>query len=138
MNGREVERVNSFKFFGVIIDNKLNFRDHIGSICLKVSKWIAIFRSLNFLLPIYFYFTLQHYSYSFYILYFDVGCCLFNLLLFSHIDKINNKIGWLISLTYTNQPLFSSSSPFSFSFFLFELWRGEKDETEPVPSPGKW
>ena len=91
LNGREVERVNSFKFLGVFIANKLNFRDHIGSIYLKVSRSIAILRSMNFfplyiLVTLYYSIIYPHYIYGIFIW---GTVCSTSLLSLTGIDKKN-------------------------------------------------
>ena len=45
----KIERVKYFKFLGVLIDDKVNFSNHIEYICLKVSVSIGILNKLNFL-----------------------------------------------------------------------------------------
>ena len=42
INGINIERVYVTKFLGVLIDHKLNWKDHINHICNKVSRNIAI------------------------------------------------------------------------------------------------
>ena len=42
MNWQEISEVETTKFLGVIIDNRLNWKHHIDSICNKVSKDIGI------------------------------------------------------------------------------------------------
>ena len=42
-----IERVNNAKFLGVIIDSALSWKDHITTLCKKVSKHIGIFNKIN-------------------------------------------------------------------------------------------
>ena len=42
MNHQEISEVNSTKFLGVMIDNQLNWKNHLDHICTKVSKNIGI------------------------------------------------------------------------------------------------
>ena len=42
MNSQEISEVETTKFLGIIIDNRLNWKHHIDSICNKVSKNIGI------------------------------------------------------------------------------------------------
>ena len=42
MNRKEISEVESIKFHGINIDNRLNWKHHIDSICNKVSKNIGI------------------------------------------------------------------------------------------------
>ena len=43
----QVEYVNSIKYLGVIIDNKLIFKDHIDYLCKKISKKIGVLRKVR-------------------------------------------------------------------------------------------
>ena len=42
MNNREISEVKSTKFLGVLINNQLNWKNHLDHICTKVSKNIGI------------------------------------------------------------------------------------------------
>ena len=42
MNNHEISEVKSIKFLGVLIDNQLNWKNHLDHICTKVSKNIGI------------------------------------------------------------------------------------------------
>ena len=42
MNHQEISEVNSTKFLGIIINNQLNWKNHLDHICTKVSKNIGI------------------------------------------------------------------------------------------------
>ena len=42
MNRQKISEVETTKFLGVIIDNRLNWKHHIDSICNKVSNNIGI------------------------------------------------------------------------------------------------
>ena len=58
-----IEKVDNFKFLGVIIDNKLRFDCHIDSVTLKLSRVLGTFKRLNFLPPYILrmlYFSLVH------------------------------------------------------------------------------
>ena len=46
---KKIEQVSNFKFLGVFIDDKFNFRIHIDSICTRLSKVSGTLRRLNFL-----------------------------------------------------------------------------------------
>jgi len=50
INGELIKRVDSFRFLGVIIDDRLSWRQHIAHIRRKVSKSIGILRSARLLL----------------------------------------------------------------------------------------
>ena len=43
INGFEIEQTHSYKYLGVIIDDKLKWRDHITFICRKISKFSGLF-----------------------------------------------------------------------------------------------
>ena len=51
LNGSEIQFECHGKFLGIIIDTKLNHRQHIHSICNKVSKSIGIFYKLKNIFP---------------------------------------------------------------------------------------
>ena len=42
LSGQAIEEVSKIKFLGVILDNKLNFKEHISFVCKKLSKCIGI------------------------------------------------------------------------------------------------
>jgi Txe/YoeB family toxin of Txe-Axe toxin-antitoxin module len=42
LSGFAIEEVTNIKFLGVVLDNKLNFKEHLSYICKKVSKCIGI------------------------------------------------------------------------------------------------
>ena len=44
----KVKKVNFTKFFGVYIDDKLTWKDHISNVYKKTSMCIAIFNKANF------------------------------------------------------------------------------------------
>jgi len=50
IDGVLIETVNKTKFLGVIIDNKLSWKEHITYICNKISKGIGIVRKVKDLL----------------------------------------------------------------------------------------
>lgn len=52
MNGNEIERVNEFKYLGVIIDSRLNMKAHVEYICKKVAKKIGFLARISRKLPI--------------------------------------------------------------------------------------
>ena len=43
MNHQEISEVNSTKFLGVIINNQLNWKNHLDHLCTKVSKILILF-----------------------------------------------------------------------------------------------
>ena len=69
MNRQEISEVETTKFLGVIIDNRLNWKHHIDSICNKVSKNIGIILTArrvfnkNTLLSLYYSFIYPYFTY---------------------------------------------------------------------------
>ena len=51
INKIPINRVNSTKYLGVLIDEKLNWKYHIDDLCLSLRKFIGIFYKLSFKLP---------------------------------------------------------------------------------------
>ena len=51
VNGTRIERVKSFKFLGLVINENLDWNDHIKSISMKISRAIGILNKLKFYLP---------------------------------------------------------------------------------------
>ena len=47
IDGIEIDTVNHTQFLGVIIDNKINWSDHIKYICNKISKSIGIIKKVK-------------------------------------------------------------------------------------------
>ena len=52
LNGSEIQFLCHIKFLRIIIDTKLNHKQHIHSICNKVSKSIRIFYNLKNIFPL--------------------------------------------------------------------------------------
>jgi hypothetical protein len=69
LSGLAIEEVTNIKFLGVVLDNKLNFSDHISYVCKKVSKGIGIlykarpFINHKGLMTLYNSFLLPYFSY---------------------------------------------------------------------------
>ena len=51
LNNIQVERVSHQKHQGIILDEKLNFKEHIDSTILKVNRGIAVIKKLRYSLP---------------------------------------------------------------------------------------
>ena len=49
LDGNKIERVNMFKFLGIIIDDRLLFRDHVIYTSAKLSRTLGILRKLYYL-----------------------------------------------------------------------------------------
>lgn len=75
IDGTEVEKVNSFKYLGVIVDDQLKFNEHIDYLCKKISKKLGFLRRCsNFLthwskLTVFNTIVLPHFSYASTVLY---------------------------------------------------------------------
>ena len=52
INSCKIPLVKSTKFLGIIIDNKLSWKEHIGSLCTKVRQGIDAINRLNDILPL--------------------------------------------------------------------------------------
>ena len=42
IDGQDIAEVTSSTFLGVIIDNKLNWRDHVSFVCRKVARGLGV------------------------------------------------------------------------------------------------
>ena len=51
IDDRTVERVWSFKFLGVVVNDTLTWVDHIDMVCKKVSRGLNLLRRLSWFLP---------------------------------------------------------------------------------------
>ena len=51
VNNEEIKTVENLKLLGVTIDSKLNFSDHISSICKRASQRIGVLMRLRNLIP---------------------------------------------------------------------------------------
>ena len=51
IDDRSVERVRSFKFLGVVVNDTLTWADHIDMVCKKVSRSLNLLRRLSWFLP---------------------------------------------------------------------------------------
>ena len=47
INGNKVEKCSHVKYLGVFIDDKLNFKHHVDTLCTKISKMIGILSKLR-------------------------------------------------------------------------------------------
>ena len=52
LNDLTIKRETSIKFLGVIIDENLNWKEHVNYIALKISKSIGVFNILKHILPL--------------------------------------------------------------------------------------
>ena len=70
LNDLSIKRETSTKFLGVIIDENLNWKEHVNYIALKISKSIGVFNILKHILPLkiltnlYNCMILSHFMYS--------------------------------------------------------------------------
>jgi hypothetical protein len=60
INNIEVERVKTFNFLGIDIDEYLSWNSHVDKICTKVSKTVGILCKLEHVLPVYILKTLYN------------------------------------------------------------------------------
>ena len=51
LNNIQVERVSKQKHLGMIVEEKLNFKEHIDSIILQMNRGIAVLKKLRYSLP---------------------------------------------------------------------------------------
>ena len=49
LNNRPITRLSSFTFLGIIIDQKLTFREHVAYVCRKIAKTQGVMLRLNYL-----------------------------------------------------------------------------------------
>lgn len=47
INGEMIECVDSFKYLGVVLDSKLNFKDHARYVCGKIAKKVGFLRRIR-------------------------------------------------------------------------------------------
>src|SRR5271156_2481630 len=47
ISGNKIEKVNNFKYLGIIIDNKLNWNDHVKNVVKNIQKLIPIFYNIR-------------------------------------------------------------------------------------------
>ena len=52
LNGLEIERVENFKYIGVILDSKLLWEKHVEYICTKISRLYGVFSYLRHKIPV--------------------------------------------------------------------------------------
>ena len=105
INGFEIEQTHSYKYLGVIIDDKLKWHDHITYICRKISKFSGLFYRIRhvattkILLMLYYALVYPHLQYNI----IDWGCaCKTHL---APLQVIQNKILRCISHTKIKQSL---------------------------------
>ena len=51
LNNIQVKRASSQKHLGLILDEKLNFKQHIASAIVKINKGVAVIKKLKYSLP---------------------------------------------------------------------------------------
>ena len=51
LNNIQVERASSQKHLGLILDEKLKFKQHIESATVKINKGVAVMKKLRYSLP---------------------------------------------------------------------------------------
>ena len=110
---QSIERVRSFKFLGVLIDEKLTWNDHINYIRGKISRLLGVLRcarqyhNRETLILLYYAFIYPYLSYCV-----DVwGCCTGGL--FNSVFKLRKRAIRLITFSKSREhadPLFKSLS----------------------------
>ena len=89
INNTEIERVSTFNFLVVIIDEHLNWKSYIDSICSKSSRTIGILCKLKHYLPLLF---LEHYIIVFF---YHIVCMVFFHGVAIHFGYLSFKKGCL-------------------------------------------
>ena len=51
LNGTEIHRVSSFKYIGVILDEKLTWEPHVNHICTRLNRYFGIFYHIRNKIP---------------------------------------------------------------------------------------
>ena len=103
INGFEIVQTHSYKYLGVMIDDKLKWHDHITYICRKISEFSGLFYRIRrnattkILLMLYYALVHPHLQYSI----IDLGCTCKTLL--APLQVIQNKILRCISHTKIKQ-----------------------------------
>ena len=140
LNGFKIDSVEKFKLLGITIDNKLNFKSHVASLCLIInSKLFSISRLFNlcssvkiqffktFILPyfdycisLFVYFSkeaLQKLCNKYYLCLFK----LFNVELcnFSNLTDINNYLNSKFNINSFQSRIFTRISIFSYKILRF-------------------
>lgn len=44
LQNEQIEQVKQIKYLGVVLDEQLNFTDHVNYICKKISKKVGVLR----------------------------------------------------------------------------------------------
>ncbi len=69
LNNNQIERKSNTKFLGVIIDDKLNWREHINNLIVKLSRDVALLKVASHCLPKSCLLTLYHAFFHSHLLY---------------------------------------------------------------------
>ena len=51
-DGKQIERVHTTKFLGVIIDDKLSWQHHVSHVCKKLNKSLAVINKVRYILNV--------------------------------------------------------------------------------------
>ena len=51
VDDEEIESINSLKLLGVVLDNKLNFSEHVKLMCSKPNSKIGVLTKMRKLVP---------------------------------------------------------------------------------------
>ena len=52
ISGKPLQRVKQSKYLGVIIDDKLDWKEHLNKLCTKITQNIGILRKVGYILPV--------------------------------------------------------------------------------------
>ena len=85
IDNNKLEQVSHTKFLGIIIDDKLNWRQHISHICIKISKGLGILNCLKYLFPESVLLILYH---SLIYPYMSYCCIIWGCAFISHLNKL--------------------------------------------------
>ena len=107
INGIEIERVISFNFLGITLDENITWKPHIAAKANKLSKYAGIFNKLKNYLPAYIlrmlYCSLVNYHLSYGILIWGYEC--------HRLEKIQKRMITIITVSKYNahtEPLFKA------------------------------
>ena len=107
INGIEIERVISFSFLGITLDENITWKPHIAAIANKLSKYAGIFNKLKNYLPAYIlrmlYCSLVNSHLSYAILIWGYEC--------HRLEKIQKRMIRIITVSKYNahtEPLFKA------------------------------
>ncbi len=51
VNGEQLERVDEYKYLGMIFEKNLNWQNHIDKMCAKISQQLGLLQRIKFCIP---------------------------------------------------------------------------------------